>query len=272
MNAQVFRFTFQSSLRIYLLILICLFINTGLPLLSVSIAQDSQPSNSQNSQTWGLPEGAIYRLGKGVMGGSDRAIAFSPDGNRLAVTSGAGVWIYDVETTRELTLLTKDVASIRSVAYSPDGTILAAAADKSVKLWNVSTKQNIATLRQTHYVDSVAYSPDGETLISGSWNAVKRWNIPTRKNIMTVGYRGRPGAVTFSPDGNILAVANTDRFGGTDGTIMLLAAGTGQQLATLHGHTERIPAVVFSPDGATLATGSQDGTALLWEVSELIDD
>ena len=139
MKTQVFHCNLQSRLRTYLPALICLFLNTGLPLLPVSIAQNSQPSNSQNSQTWGLPEGVIYRLGKGVMGGSDRAIAFSPDGNRLAVASGAGVWIYDVKTTRELTLLTKDATSIRSVAYSPDGTILAAGTRQgTIQLWEVS--------------------------------------------------------------------------------------------------------------------------------------
>ena len=83
---------------------------------------------------------------------------------------------------------------------------------------------------------------------------------------MTFGYRGRPGAITFSPDGKILAAANTDRFGGTDGTITLWEVATGRYIATLQGHTERIPAVAFSPDGATLATALKDGTLKLWAV------
>ena len=61
------------------------------------------------------------------MGGSDRAIAFSTDGKHLAVASGIGIWMYDVETARELRLLTNEhVTLARSVAYSPDGSILAA--------------------------------------------------------------------------------------------------------------------------------------------------
>ena len=71
---------------------------------TVSIAHDSKTANHENIQTWGLPDGAFVRLGKGVMGGSDRAIAFSPEGKHLAVASGIGIWIYDVETTHELSL------------------------------------------------------------------------------------------------------------------------------------------------------------------------
>ena len=44
-------------------------------------------------RTWHLPDGAIIRLGKGRIGEGDRAVAFSPDGQRLAVASGIGVWL-----------------------------------------------------------------------------------------------------------------------------------------------------------------------------------
>ena len=46
--------------------------------------------------TWGLPEGAVARLGKGEV----REVAFSPDGLTLTVASGAGIWLYDVATGR----------------------------------------------------------------------------------------------------------------------------------------------------------------------------
>ena len=85
---------------------------------------EKQPNDaavSQNSQTWNLPENAIARFGKGVMGGSDRAVAFSPDGKRFAVAAGAGIWIYDAQTYREITLLTGHPGVVRTVAFSPDG-------------------------------------------------------------------------------------------------------------------------------------------------------
>ena len=42
-------------------------------------------------RTWELPGGAILRLGKGVLGGSDRAVTFSPDRNHIAVAGGIGL-------------------------------------------------------------------------------------------------------------------------------------------------------------------------------------
>lgn len=87
---------------------ICLF--ALLSLLSVSYA----------SPQWHLPNGAIARLGKGRLGrGSDKAIVFSPNGQRLAVASTVGVWIYDVTTSRELALLAGHMTHVESVSFAP---------------------------------------------------------------------------------------------------------------------------------------------------------
>jgi len=52
-----------------------------------------------------------------------------------------------------------------------------------------------------------------------------------------------------------------------DGTVRLWAAPSGQQLATLEGHTAGVWGVVLSADGRLLASGSFDGTVRLWEAS-----
>ena len=58
--------------------------------------------------TWHLPEGALARLGKG----SVEAVAFSPDGQVLAVGGSIGIWLYDVATYRELALLIGDMGGV----------------------------------------------------------------------------------------------------------------------------------------------------------------
>ena len=50
---------------------------------------------AQDSPQWGLPDDALARLGKGIISGN---IVYSPDGNRLAVASAIGVWVYDTTT------------------------------------------------------------------------------------------------------------------------------------------------------------------------------
>ena len=41
----------------------------------------------------------------------------------------------------------------------------------------------------------------------------------------------------------------------------------GRELATLRGHTGAVMGVAVSPDGTLVATGSQDGTAKVWDLA-----
>jgi WD40 repeat protein len=66
--------------------------------------------------------------------------------------------------------------------------------------------------------------------------------------------------VAFSPDGKTLASASRDK------TIKVWDAHSGQERATLKGHTEEVHCVAFSPDGKTLASAGGDGTIKLWDV------
>ena len=103
MCVQVPRFTLPLRPGLVAFIIICLFASPRISPSSLTNPQIPLTETHQDYRKWELPDGAILRLGKGVLGGSDRAIAFSPDGKHLAVASGIGIWIYDVETARELT-------------------------------------------------------------------------------------------------------------------------------------------------------------------------
>ena len=232
----------------------------------------------QNSQTWNLPENAIARFGRGVMGGSDRAVAFSSDGKRLAVATGAGIWIYDGQTYHELALLTGHTSVVRAVAFSPDGRTLASSGgDGAVKLWNLETGDVTTLAGHEFETDSIAFSPDGTTLASGSWDGtIKLWDTENGKNLATfagrelwdtkngrkkfVGHQSRVFSVAFSADGKTVAS------GAEDQTIKLWDVETEQNIATFTGHKDVVFSVAFSPDGKTLASGDGDDTVKVWHV------
>ena len=142
---------------------------------------------AQDSPQWHLPNGAKARLGKGTIS----VIAYSPDGNLLAVGASIGVWIYDVHSGAELELLTGHTAAIESMTFSPDGNTLASGgswADDTIRLWDVATWELKATLTgHTSRITDMAFSPDNTTLASTSGDkTVRLWDARTGQHKSTL--------------------------------------------------------------------------------------
>ena len=235
---------------------------------AVGVGTRSIPIMGGNYQTWHLPKDAVVRLGKGAISESDRAVAFSPDGQRLAVASGIGVWLYEVATSQPLALLPTE-SSVHSVVFSPDGTLLASGLDNGrIELWEVETGTKVAEFEgHRGRVTSVVFSPDGTLLASGSWSQIiKLWDVAKREEVGTWEVERNNNfvhaiSVVFSPDGTTLVS------GFQDGTIRLWDVTTRTEVATLEGHTDDVNSVVFSLDGTVLASGSQDRVVKLWDVA-----
>ena len=205
---------------------------------------------------FGLPEGAVARLGKGY---PTSEILYSPDGNLIAVAYNIGIWLYDAHTLEEQTLFMGHTEAVTCVAFSPDGETLASgSSDTTVRLWNVETGTEKATLiGHTQIVNSVVFSPDGKTLATGSWDyTVRLWDVETETEKARQGYLHPNNvlSVSFSPDGKTLAIA-------FDNSTRLQDVATGRDRAVLDGGRD----VSFSPDGKTLAILGKNRDILLWD-------
>lgn len=104
------------------------------------------------------------------------AIAFSPDGKRLAIGDYSGrVTLWDGEARRRLGVLSGtytgprrgDTEAVTTVAFSADGRTLATGGDKgTLQLWDVASNQQLGFALPTpgDKILSLAFSVDGDTL------------------------------------------------------------------------------------------------------------
>ncbi len=218
-------------------------------------------SDNVDYAKWGLPKGAKARLGKGIV----RDIAYSPDGNRLAVAGGTGIWLYDAHTGKELTLLTGHTGSVLTVAFSPNGnTIASGSEDNTVMLWDVLTGKHKQTLiGHENFVTCVVYDPKGDILASASFDAtVRLWDVRTGKNRkITSKSQTSLSGIVFNPKGDKIAGWTTDN------EVYLWDVNTGKMKSTLTMNTDYIGSVEFDNNGGTIAVaGSTHPSVQLWNV------
>jgi len=188
------------------------------------------------------------------------AVAFSPDGAKIATTSFDGTAkVWDATTGAELLMFT-NAELFNRVAFSPDGKRLALSAyDATVTVWDAASGENLLSLEgYADYTTGLSFSPDGRQLAGASFDGtVKIWDMATGDELRSlVGHSGGVYDVAYSPDGTRLLTGSFDK------TAILWDAATGRRLITLTGHTADVSSVAFSPDARSeqFATASYDTT------------
>ncbi len=226
--------------------------------LTPTLAQDSrQPITPANAAQ--IAE--LIRLGRSTT----EHVAFSPDGQTLAVASKVGVWLYSpaaLDTSSEPPLIpTPKVAD--AIAYSPDGALLAIASDYAIHFYDTAAGRVAGSVTFQRGSQSIAFSPDGALLaINVGSGGIILWDVATNTEKAVIAANMQAdAALAFSPDGALLAGSTTDY------KVYLWQVADASEKAALAGHTRYVYDVAFSPDGATLASASYDKTVRLWDVA-----
>ncbi|MXV72987.1 sigma-70 family RNA polymerase sigma factor [Candidatus Poribacteria bacterium] len=218
------------------------------------------------------------------------AVAFSPDGTRLASGStDMTVRLWNTTGGKDSMTLQKHTGPTNALAFSPDGKMLASGStDKTVQLWDTTTGEPLATLTgHINGITALAFSPDGRTLVSGSTDGTIRfWRTATGApaDTLITGHTQSIKAATFFPDrrgeGTLKKSAETPKQSAENtqaktpsskNPLLVSAAFNGEitfwdveaaqkSVVQNSGHRDWYSAVAFSPDGTKLVSAAANGT------------
>jgi RNA polymerase sigma factor (sigma-70 family) len=240
-------------------------------------------SEDRTIRLWSTGTGKSLRVLRGHESGV-RGLAFAPEGKVLASAGGYldnTVRLWDVATGKEARQFKGHRTGVQAVAFSPDGSVLASAggmlllvpdrgSDNSVHLWDVATGRELRKFGgpdEDHGISALAFSRDGKMVASGCRGGpIRLWEAATgRQRLELKGTRG-DGALAFSPSGAVLVAVTPN--GSSE--VSFYDVGTGRERGRLRGHQSGVYSVAFSADGRRLVSGSEDTTALLWDVTALV--
>jgi WD40 repeat protein len=143
--------------------------------------------------------------------GTPWRLAFTPDGQHLAVLSEGVVKLWDVVSGQAIS--TTYAVGGTVMAFSPNGKYLAGASRDKAMVLEIASGQTVLTLQgHTKGVYDVTFSPDGKRLATASADkTVKLWDAVTGQELLTLkGHTNFVYTVVFSPDGKRLASGDID--------------------------------------------------------------
>jgi WD40 repeat protein len=209
------------------------------------------------------------------------ALAYSPDGSRLAIghdtVRGNIVTVFDSESRRPVaTLRTPLDRWVNVLRFSPDGStldVIAGAKDPEAEpallaRFDARTGRPVGRpmrINRTHESPLLATS-DGARLVTAGKGEVVLRDAATLRALRRFAVGGaasfNSNAFALSPDDRTLAI------GDETGALRFLDLDSGRVRVGSDRHSGDVTAVAFTPDGRTLISAGDDGHAIVWDVTQ----
>ena len=210
---------------------------------------------------WNAAEGQVSRA-IDVGNAWVENVAWSPDGQRLAVSCSRQVTVYDPNGT-ELWRSDDHPSTVSAIAWS-SARELATACYGRVSFFNAATGKLRQKLEWQGSLVSMVLSPDGGIVVCGSQdNSVHFWRRSTGQDSEMFGYPGKPSALAFDDTGTLLATS-----GGAAVTVWSFRkkGPEGTRPGVLEFHADYVTSLAFAPGATRLASGGRDGGVVVWSL------
>jgi eukaryotic-like serine/threonine-protein kinase len=249
---------------------VCVFSPTGDRILTGSgyVSRFFQEYNAEPgvAELWDSRTGALLSQFRGHTG-TISAVAFSPDGQRIATAATdrtARVWDTNTgEVLRIVEVAAPEGLVYLCLAFNADGTRIVTGGDDKALVWDIATGEIVARLLgHTGRIKSIVYSPDGSQILTASLDSqAMLWNAQTGQWLKT--FKRDPSELEgacFSPDGT--RVLTTHR----GGAARIWDTQTGEHLLRISNQDIALSAQ-FSPDGKRIvcSVGNENETVRLFE-------
>jgi WD40 repeat protein len=248
------------------------------PIVSAAFSRDGRQvatgSQDGTARVFDAARGNVIAVLEGH-GDAIKSVAFSPDGRQLLTVTDDGIArLWDVARRVVAFLRERTDEKVAHAQFVPgSGEIMTSAYQQGVKIWNangdrVSDRLALPQQNNNSFLSNGAVetfiAPDGRTTI------VEWFNLPSvyviyeqRKPVrqLSLGIGARP---VFRFDVGSLKVIIRPLISNTAKIVDLTS---GQEIATLRGHSNAMTGATFSPDGRFVVTDSRDHTIRLWDVT-----
>lgn len=197
-------------------------------------------------------------------------LAISPDGQRVALATVEGAYVYDTETFEEVKFLPGMAFQMLNVGWSSDGRYLAYTG-QTVHIWDVEADEiwTVPNPEQVFMPDMV-WSPDRNVLaIATNRENVQIFDIETREIITELGgAHGDLVTIAWSPNGDAVAAA------GDEGIIYVWeldeAMSAQPPLQLESGFQGIIRTIAWSPDGRNMIAAGDEIVVDLWDMEGMV--